>query len=108
MSYPPPPEPNQYTPLYSAAPGAQLSDDAPQEQLPFDQAANQGGYSKLEAELANAGQINDGQHPPEQRLEPVAQTEAHHKGNRLRKACDSCSVRKVKVSSLPIAFVRLL
>lgn len=101
--YPPPPQPeeNHYAPIYPAAPSSQLLDNGHQQQIhypPLSQNINQNIYPKLET-LSDvlqqqANQANNAL--SDQRNVPQSAGDLHPKGNRLRKACDSCSIRKVK------------
>ncbi|KAJ9649087.1 hypothetical protein H2199_001001 [Coniosporium tulheliwenetii] len=99
--YPPPPLPDQqhYPPLYPAVSAAQLAETSQQvqEQLQhYNQSVNaQPIYPKVEPSLLDpnhANNVNNG----EPRAASQAGADGQAKGNRLRKACDSCSIRKVK------------
>ncbi|KAI9696625.1 MAG: hypothetical protein M1820_008074 [Bogoriella megaspora] len=107
-SYPPPPtsDANQqpYTPVYPSITNAQLQEAADAAEavhvVQSDQAQDHTqdltyDYLKADGTLADVQALNNG---PTGHAPPTdAQgQEPHHKVNRLRKACDSCSVRKVK------------
>ena len=101
-SYPPPPT-NDYTPIYPANPNAHLHDSPgpargpyPQEP-PFPKIENLNEVLQAHALHANHA-LNDQRAPAQQPPPPLAQSQ-QQKPNRLRKACDSCSIRKVKVRS---------
>jgi hypothetical protein len=106
--YPPPPTPDHqhYTPIYPAAvaaataANAQLLSPAQAEQLQYSPPVDPSAYSKIEPTLGAPGDHLNHAHQPEQQSvqqgPPAA--EGQPKANRLRKACDSCSIRKVKVS----------
>jgi hypothetical protein len=115
-----------YTPIYPASPNhnAQLHDGQGPPRAPYPQDAP---FAKIEslnevlqAQALHANHaLNDHQRGPSQHsLPPLAQQQQqqHHqqqhqpqqqqqqqqKPNRLRKACDSCSIRKVKVLLLTL------
>ena len=92
-SYPPPPDPQQFPSLYPPAPSTQLLQTEQEEQIHYTPAVPSSDFSKLEAEASEHNVFASSTHS----LNP-AQAEGQTKANRLRKACDSCSVRKVKVS----------
>jgi hypothetical protein len=118
-SYPDPPATNEahYTPIYpaSANPNAPLHDGAGpsrgpyHQELPFPKIENLNEV--LQAHALHANHALDDQrasgphqhqhpHPQQHLLPPLAHPHAlahQPKPNRLRKACDSCSIRKVKV-----------
>lgn len=107
--YPPPPTPDHqhYTPIYpaaaaaaAAAANAQLLSPAQAEQLQYSPPVDPSAYAKIEPGLGAPNSHLSHAHQPEQQaaqpLPPVV--EGQQKTNRLRKACDSCSIRKVKVS----------
>jgi hypothetical protein len=104
-NYPDPPTTNDahYTPIYPANPNpnAQLHDGQgpprgpyPQEP-PFPKIENLNDVLQAHALHANHA-LNDQRGPGHHALPPLAQPQ-QQKPNRLRKACDSCSIRKVKV-----------
>jgi hypothetical protein len=113
MSYPPPPgsEEPHYTPIYPAPPASTqqtLLDAGPQSQRIYPQDI----YPKIEtlndvlqqqaqhASHALSGDHGAGAHaqaPGAQQMQAGSPTD--QKTNRLRKACDSCSIRKVKVGA---------
>lgn len=117
-SYPAPPDenaPHPYTPLYAQHPNAQLLDAQPPRGVPAAYPPPpEAGYPKLEninevlqAQALHANHaLTDQRPPPPPGSGPVAVSpvQQHHqqspsqqqKPNRLRKACDSCSIRKVK------------
>ena len=100
--YPPPPQPEEthYAPIYPAAPNSQLLDNGHQQQIHYNPPLNQNIFPKLET-LSDVlqQQANQANHAlTDQRNAPQGPGDVHPKGNRLRKACDSCSIRKVKVS----------
>ncbi|KAF2878124.1 hypothetical protein BDV95DRAFT_624683 [Massariosphaeria phaeospora] len=106
--YPPPPTDEQYTQIYPSPSGAQLLDSPPhphphshphphqhQQQLPY----NPSNYPKIEdlnevlqQQAQHANQLSD----PRTHAPTHAPALESPKPNRLRKACDSCSIRKVK------------
>jgi hypothetical protein len=103
-SYPDPPTTNDahYTPIYPANPNpnAQLHDGQgpprgpyPQEP-PFPKIENLNDVLQAHA-LHASHALNDQRGPGHHALPPLAQPQ-QQKPNRLRKACDSCSIRKVK------------
>ncbi|KAF2631775.1 hypothetical protein BU25DRAFT_407415 [Macroventuria anomochaeta] len=116
-SYPAPPDqdaPHPYTPLYPQHPNAQLLDGQLQRGVPYPPPPPppEPGYHKLEninevlqAQALHANHALTDQRPapppppPRQvQIPSVQQQQQQHnnKPNRLRKACDSCSIRKVK------------
>ena len=129
-NYPPPPNPDQqhYNPIYPTSAGAQqLLDSVQQDQLNFAHLSQPSPYPKLETESLDPSAANQieqrieqlrqqpiPQHPPhqeplqQQQPLPPPQHNLHPQGetpskvNRLRKACDSCSIRKVKVGQSEI------
>lgn len=116
-AYPDPNEnaPHPYTALYPQHPNAQLLDgQAPRgvPGVPYPPPPEP-GYPKLEninevlqAQALHANHALTDQRPPppgQVQISPAQQQQQqqqqnHNKSNRLRKACDSCSIRKVKVS----------
>lgn len=106
--YPPPPTPDHqhYTPVYpaaaaaAAAANAQLLSPAQAEQLQYSPPVDPSAYAKIEPGLgAPNSHLNHAHQPEEQSVQPPPPAvEGQQKTNRLRKACDSCSIRKVKVS----------
>jgi hypothetical protein len=110
MSYPAPPSADEphYTPIYPAPPASApqngLLDGGPQQQRMFGQPP-QDIYAKIEnlsdvlqqqaqhASHALGGDPGAGVQPQQ------LGSPADQKANRLRKACDSCSIRKVKVGA---------
>jgi hypothetical protein len=110
MSYPAPPSADEphYTPIYPAPPASApqngLLDGGPQQQRMFGQP--QDIYAKIEnlsdvlqqqaqhASHALGGDPGAGVQPSQ------LGSPADQKANRLRKACDSCSIRKVKVGAV--------
>ena len=109
-SYPAPPEqdaPHPYTPLYPQHPNAQLLDGQAQRGAPY-APPPEPGYPKLEninevlqaqALHANHALTDQRQPPPPGQVQIAVVQQAqqqNNKPNRLRKACDSCSIRKVK------------
>jgi len=91
--YPAPPDgqdPHNYTPLYPN--GQVLDGQAPSSRIAYPQEA---AYPKLENinEVLQAQQALQANHA----LNPPLPQQS--KPNRLRKACDSCSIRKVKVGA---------
>jgi hypothetical protein len=112
-SYPEPPSHSEahYTPIYSANPAVQGQIGQGQPRAPYVQDAP---FPKIEdvlqAHALHANHALNDQRVPAQQLPPLAQPQQQHqqqqqlqqqKPNRLRKACDSCSIRKVKVGSTP-------
>ncbi|KAJ4992366.1 hypothetical protein SVAN01_02075 [Stagonosporopsis vannaccii] len=109
-SYPAPPDqdaPHPYTPLYPQHPNAQLLDGQQPRGVPYP--PPEPGYPKLEninevlqAQALHANHaLTDSRPPPPGQVAIPAVQQQHqppqnHKPNRLRKACDSCSIRKVK------------
>ena len=112
-SYPPPPTPDQqpYNP-YQHAPAissAQIQEaveaagaavqaaqsEQAQEQQSHDLSYN---FSKVDQAIAEASYQENADSSHGHRQEAHGAVEMHQKANRLRKACDSCSIRKVKVS----------
>lgn len=122
-SYPPPPQPDQqhYNPIYTNDPEAQQPlDQVQQDQYNFASLTQSSPYPKADNDLLDphtSSQLeqrieqlrhqeplppHSPQHvdlQPQQQSpqQPQQQNGHHHKQNRLRKACDSCSIRKVKV-----------
>ncbi|KAL2354343.1 hypothetical protein BJ546DRAFT_843711 [Cryomyces antarcticus] len=103
--YPPPPQPDQqhYNPLqYAGPPAPQLLAPSQQaQQIPdFHQQLQQAVYPKPEHTPAEPNHADHVEQRVDQPLLPPAPSSAgqdgNQKGNRLRKACDSCSIRKVK------------
>ncbi|KAF2835694.1 hypothetical protein M501DRAFT_997850 [Patellaria atrata CBS 101060] len=104
--YPPPPPPDQphYNPnIYQAPPPPPLLDTGQQEQLQNytpHLPSQQPIYPKQDPALVDPTQNNHANHGEPRVAPPMVQDGAPpvqpHKGNRLRKACDSCSIRKVK------------
>ena len=92
-SYPPPPDPQQFPTLYPPAPSSQLPPNEQEEQIHYTPAVPSSDFSKLEAGASEHNVFASSTHSLDS-----TQAEGHTKANRLRKACDSCSVRKVKVS----------
>ncbi|KAL5118464.1 hypothetical protein ACEQ8H_003640 [Pleosporales sp. CAS-2024a] len=96
-SYPDPPATGDahYTPLYPATPHAPLPDTAAARRAPQPQ-PQPGAYPKIESlEVLQAHALHAHEalsDPPA----PLPPPPPPHKANRLRKACDSCSIRKVK------------
>ena len=129
---PPQPDQQHYNPIYQTAAGAQhLLDPGNNDQLDFGQLSQPSTYPKVEGDQGldsnTSSQIEQRieqlQHqqplPPHleqqdpvpihqedvlQPHQPDGQTQqnATNKANRLRKACDSCSIRKVKVCLLHV------
>jgi hypothetical protein len=113
MSYPPPPgsEEPHYTPIYPAPPSNNTQQNLLDE-LPATQRLYQSDiYSKVENVLRQ--QAQHASHALSSDHGTGAHAQAHgaqqaqagsptdqQKANRLRKACDSCSIRKVKVGAL--------
>ncbi|KAF2495729.1 hypothetical protein BU16DRAFT_582334 [Lophium mytilinum] len=99
-SYPPPPqaEDTHYAPIYPAAPSSQL-ENGHQAQMHYNSQLNQNIFPKIES-LSDVlqQQANQANHAlTDQRNIAQNAADAHNsKPNRLRKACDSCSIRKVK------------
>ncbi|KXL46171.1 MAG: hypothetical protein FE78DRAFT_538929, partial [Acidomyces sp. 'richmondensis'] len=115
-NYPPPPQPDShhYNALYPASAGSQQFEAVHAEPLSYTP-LNHAGYTKLNQhapleeqqrhQMQHAAQL---QHPPashpqqspsissSQPPQPQQHSAEHSKSNRLRKACDSCSIRKVK------------
>lgn len=99
--YPPPPtDETQYAPIYPATPNNQLLDGQQQSHLQysppniFPKIENLSDVLQQQAHQANDA-LSD-----QRALGPHAAASADQqqsKPNRLRKACDSCSIRKVKV-----------
>jgi hypothetical protein len=112
-SYPDPPATNEahYTPIYPANPNpnAQLHDGPGpsrgpyHQEPPFPKIENLNEVLQAHALHANHAlddQRAPGPHQHQHLLPPLAHPHPHphqQKPNRLRKACDSCSIRKVKV-----------
>lgn len=122
-SYPPPPQPDQqhYNPAYPIGAGAQQPlDQVQQDQFNFANLGQPSPYPKAENEAFDQQaaarleqqieQLRQQQsippHPQQQehltlqqspQLNGQQQGDTPSKANRLRKACDSCSIRKVKV-----------
>lgn len=96
MSYPPPPDQQQYTSLYPVATSEQLLGASHTEQVSYNVATTQAALQQFEQEL---GDGSFGADPS--RNDAAALIESNNRANRLRKACDSCSIRKVKVSAGP-------
>ena len=114
-SYPAPPDqdaPHPYTPLYPQHPNAQLLDGQPPRTVAYPPPPEP-GYPKLEninevlqAQALHANHALTDQRPPPPGQVPIPAVQQHqhqqhqqqqnNKPNRLRKACDSCSIRKVK------------
>lgn len=126
---PPQPDQQHYNPIYPTSAGAQqLLDPVQQDNLNFSQLgqalSQPSPYPKVETEPldpATSSQLEQRieqlrqqqpfpSHPPQQEvlqeqqqhpdLNGQSQGDAASKVNRLRKACDSCSIRKVKVGSV--------
>ncbi|CAI6334960.1 unnamed protein product [Periconia digitata] len=120
--YPPPPgadEPH-YTPIYPAPPqpsnpstlsaldGAAVGGSAPQRMQQQPQQQQHYGQQDMYAKIENLSDVlqQQAQHASHALTDPriaappaaqmVAPSPDQHKTNRLRKACDSCSIRKVK------------
>ncbi|KAF2195479.1 hypothetical protein K469DRAFT_722705 [Zopfia rhizophila CBS 207.26] len=94
--YPPPPQPEEshYPPIYPATPNTQIL-DAQQQQIQyspniFPKLENISDVLQQQAHQANHALTDQRNH-----MSPSA-GDQHPKPNRLRKACDSCSIRKVK------------
>ena len=128
MSYPDPPTTSDahYTPIYPATPNPNATPNAPLHDTqgpPRAPYAQEPPYTKIEnldvlqAHALHANHaLNDQRVPAQHALPPLAQPptlqlqqhqhqqqqqqQQQQKPNRLRKACDSCSIRKVKVCSL--------
>ena len=110
-SYPPPSSTNDYPPIYPATPNnAQVNDGHGQglargpypQEPPFPKIENLNEVLQAHALHANHA-LNDQRAPgaPQQLPHGLPQSQSQQpKPNRLRKACDSCSIRKVKVNSL--------
>ena len=92
-SYPPPPDPQQFPSLYPPTPSSQLLHAEQEEQIQYTPAVPSSDFAKLEAEASEHNVFASSTHSLNS-----AQPEGQTKAIRLRKACDSCSVRKVKVS----------
>jgi hypothetical protein len=100
-----PPATTEYTPIYPATPNVALHDGQgpPRgpyyQEPPFPKVENLSEVLQAHALHANHA-LNDQRAPAQQQLPApplaLAQTQ-QQKPNRLRKACDSCSIRKVKV-----------
>lgn len=105
-SYPDPPTTNDahYTPIYPAnpSPNAQLHDNQGPPRGPYPQEPPFSKMENLEVLQAHANHaLNDQRVLGQHALPPLAQPPPQQqKPNRLRKACDSCSIRKVKVPSI--------
>jgi hypothetical protein len=105
MSYPDPPTTSDahYTPIYPATPNpnAQLHDNQGPPRGPYPQEPPYPKIENLDVLQAHAlhanHALNDQRVPVPHPLPPLAQPPPAQKPNRLRKACDSCSIRKVKV-----------
>lgn len=108
-SYPAPPEqdaPHPYAPLYPQHSNAPLLDGQQPRGVPYPP-PQESGYPKLEninevlqAQALHANHaLTDQRAPPPPGQVPIPamqQQQQNSKPNRLRKACDSCSIRKVK------------
>jgi hypothetical protein len=101
-NYPDPPTTNDahYTPIYPANPNpnAQLHGSQGPPRGPYPQEPPFNKIEDLEVLQAHANHaLNDQRVLGQHALPPLAQPPPQQKPNRLRKACDSCSIRKVKV-----------
>ncbi|KAF2203058.1 hypothetical protein GQ43DRAFT_454705 [Delitschia confertaspora ATCC 74209] len=96
--YPPPPAPEEthYAPIYPATPNTQLLDNGGQQQMNY---SPQNIFPKLEnindVLQQQAHQANHALTDQRNNASPMS-GDPQPKTNRLRKACDSCSIRKVK------------
>ncbi|KAF2115474.1 hypothetical protein BDV96DRAFT_612734 [Lophiotrema nucula] len=105
-SYPPPPtEETHYAPIYPAAPSNSLIDGSLQQpnqyspQAIFPKSEGAGNLSdvlQLQAHQASHALNDQRGHAPTHVGTVGALQDQQPKPNRLRKACDSCSIRKVK------------
>jgi hypothetical protein len=93
--YPPPPtDDSHYAPIYPATPSSQLLDGPPSQSLQY---TPPNLYPKIESlghvlQQQASHALGDERNAAPEALESPQQ----QKANRLRKACDSCSIRKVK------------
>lgn len=99
--YPPPPTPDDthYAPIYTAAPNTQILDNGQQQPINY---SSHNLFPKIEnindVLQQQAHQANHALSDPRNNPSPIPlTTDTQPKSNRLRKACDSCSIRKVKV-----------